>query len=149
MSLLPVRRTLAQDPLIQWQDEVNRLLDEVWPERPWSSLMPLARWSRPALDLEEDSQHYYLHVDVPGVPAQGLTVQEVDGALVIDAKLESTEGRTSHVRERYVGRLHREIRLPRDANLDELSAGLHNGVLTITVPRRTEASGRTIPITAQ
>ena len=49
--------------------------------------------------------------------------------------------------ERYYGKFHRHILLPKDAKVDEVKAELKNGVLTISIPvPETKAKTRTVPV---
>ncbi|KAK3147808.1 hypothetical protein QOZ80_3BG0287020 [Eleusine coracana subsp. coracana] len=60
------------------------------------------------------------------------------GELVISgqrAKEEEDKNNTWHRVERSSGQFVRRFRLPEDAKVDQVKAGLENGVLTVTVPK--------------
>ncbi|MCY0879476.1 MAG: Hsp20/alpha crystallin family protein [Firmicutes bacterium] len=152
MSLLPVRRNnraVSTDPLVQLQNDVNDLFDRVF--RGWGLYDPMELRSvlTPALDIEEDDQHYYLHLDVPGVDRRDISVEVDNGVLTISGeKREEREknSRRSRSTERYYGRFYREISLPQDADVDQLKAELKRGVLTITVPKTASSNRRVIQV---
>jgi HSP20 family protein len=152
MSLLPVRRstrTTSSDPLVQLQNDVNELFDRVF--RGWGLYDPLELRSvlTPALDMEEDDRHYYLHMDVPGVDARDISVEVDNGLLTVSGeKREERErgSRRSRTSERYYGRFYREVSLPQDADVDQLKAELKRGVLTITLPKTKSSSRRVIQV---
>lgn len=104
----------------------------------------------PALDIVEGEGEFLVFVDVPGLDRPNLELK-VDGAtLTIGGTRtrpeEFTERQTRRA-ERSFGSFKRSVTVPADADGDRISAKLANGVLTITLPRKTsEAEGRSIDI---
>ncbi|HBQ96823.1 MAG: Hsp20/alpha crystallin family protein [Firmicutes bacterium] len=149
MSLFPMRRNGVRDPLIQLHNDVNEVFDRVF--RGWgfpSAIDARSVWE-PNLDVDEDDRHYYLHMDMPGVDTQDVSVEVDNGAIIISGEKRDErekKGRRSYTSERYYGRFYREITLPLDADLEQLKAELKKGVLTVTIPKNASAARRTIPI---
>ncbi len=151
MSRLPVRRShqASSDPLVQLQNEVNDLFDRVFRGWGWYDPTALRSALMPALDVEEDDQQYYLHLDVPGVDRRDLSVEVDNGVLIISGeKREETEkgSRRQRSKERYYGSFYREISLPQDADVERLKAELTRGVLTVTIPKAASSNRRVIPV---
>lgn len=145
---LPVRtrsRELAGwDPL----RELDELADRV--NSLWASGFggPLDRWS-PLADVEETEDAYTVEIELPGVQRDDVDVQLVDRVLTVSGDVKEKErSGILHRRTRRVGRFHYAVTLPSDVNADDVSARLHDGVLTIRVPKSAEAKPRHITITA-
>jgi HSP20 family protein len=149
MSWLPARRAADRDPLLQLQNDINQMFDR------W-----LQGWGfygnssadfvlSPAMDIDEDDTHYYVHMDLPGVDAKDVSVAVENGALVISGEKREerkTQARRSRATERVYGRFYREVSLPSDADTDHLKAQLKRGVLTVTVPKTSNSRRRAIPV---
>lgn len=81
---------------------------------------------------------YYLVLEVPGLSADKLNIEARDGGLDIQATVDSAlpEGARLLRRERPANlRLERRYTFADDADLDNTTATLKDGLLTITVPR--------------
>ena len=100
----------------------------------------------PAVDVYESPDGYLLVADLPGVARDDLDV-EVDGNVlsIVGRRTLANEGQTLH---RAFGSVEfrRSFRLPKVADIDELSAKLEAGVLTLTVPKRPESRPRRIEV---
>lgn len=97
-------------------------------------------------DFLESESAYRLILDVPGVDAEGLSVEATDTALKLEARRQKSvpEEFEYHTDARSMV-LEATIPLPPDADPDEATATLDRGVLTLDIPRGAGA-GRTIPI---
>mmetsp|Transcript_9011 Transcript_9011/g.22853 ORF Transcript_9011/g.22853 Transcript_9011/m.22853 type:complete len:143 (-) Transcript_9011:279-707(-) len=97
-----------------------------------------------ALDLAERDTDFKVTVDVPGIERENITLDVTkDNTLVIKAERNSTteekDDKTHYHRvERSYGAVTRSIRLPDTADADTTAAKLENGVLEITVGKRTQ-----------
>jgi HSP20 family protein len=105
----------------------------------------------PVLDVEEDTDHFTLHVELPGVKAQDVDITLEENVLTISGERNFYDERsTDSFRriERRFGRFHRAVRLPDRVDVDKVAATFDNGLLTITVPKAEEAKPRRIAINA-
>ena len=105
----------------------------------------------PVLDVEEDPDHFTLHVELPGVKAQDVDITLEENVLTITGERNFYDERsTDNFRriERRFGRFHRAVRLPDRVDVDKVEATFDNGLLTITVPKAEEAKPRRIAINA-
>jgi HSP20 family protein len=148
------------DPLLQLHREVDRLFDDAfrgfggrWPRltlptvaSEWRGLL------RPALDIQESDKQYRITLEVPGVEEKDIQLTLDDDVLWIRGEKrqeqEHKDGQFHRV-ERSYGSFQRALNLPEDANQDDIKASFKNGVLTVTIDKRSQTaapSGRTIPI---
>ncbi|XP_047956606.1 17.6 kDa class I heat shock protein-like [Salvia hispanica] len=92
------------------------------------------------VDWKETAKGYVLKVDVPGFNKEEVKVAvEGGGILQISGERGDCEGGEEgtdkwHCMERSKGRFVWRLRMPENANLDEVEAAVENGVLTLTVP---------------
>ena len=148
------------DPLLQLHREVDRLFDDAfrgfggrWPRltlptvaSEWRGLL------RPALDIQESDKQYRITLEAPGVDEKDIQLSLDDDVLWIRGEKrqeqEHKDGQFHRV-ERSYGSFQRALNLPEDANQDAIKASFKNGVLTVTIDKRSQTaapSGRTIPI---
>ena len=112
-----------------------------WPfagtESPFAAMM-----SAPRADMSESDQAYELNVELPGLDEKDIEVTLTDRALVL--KGEKKEERKSdekdyHFTERSYGTIRRQFPLPADVDREALTASFNKGVLTVTLPKTSEA----------
>jgi len=100
----------------------------------------LADWVAPAAAASSSDQAYTISMELPGVAEDDITLTAENGVLSIrgEKKTEREEkGDTWYFSERQFGSFQRSFSLPADADEAEVNAALKDGVLTITVPRKT------------
>lgn len=105
----------------------------------------------PALDVEETTDGYTLHVELPGIPAEDVEVSLEENVLTVSGERRFYDDRSEddfRRLERHVGRFHRAVRLPDRVDGAGVTASAKDGVLTIRVPKAEEAKPRRIPVTA-
>lgn len=93
-------------------------------------------------DIKETDKDYQVHVDVPGVKKQNVKLNYSDDLLKISVRQADFEDHTDSkgnllMSERSTGEMSRTYRLPY-ADKDRISAVLHDGVLTVTLPKLAE-----------
>ncbi len=103
----------------------------------------------PTADIKEESGHYLISMDVPGVNSDDIEVTVHDGVLSIRGK-RNTESRTEEnnmVRiERASGQFVRRFQLPNAVDSDSVDANVKNGVLTIRLPKAKESQPKRIKV---
>ena len=143
--------------IVRWQTEPNpfrdldRLRGEI--DRVFSDFgtetEPFFSRAYPAVNLSEDADHLYVRAELPGVRPEDLDVSVVEGRLTIrgERKVAATESKADyHRREREGGIFRRVMRLPERVDPSRVSAGMKNGVLTVTLPKREESKPRKISV---
>jgi len=144
MTLLTTRRGLSpflnESPAVTaFEDMMNRLFTEPAGARPWT----------PSVDIAETENELTLKADVPGVKLEDITIEVENGTLSISGSrtFESEETRGGyHRQERSYGAFHQAFVLPETVDLDKVTAGCSNGVLTVVLPKKEMAKPRTIKI---
>jgi HSP20 family molecular chaperone IbpA len=117
------------------------------PMEPWVQLgiAPQSGVS-PAMDWSMDDAAYYGDVDVPGMMTSDLTVEVGDRQVRIRGHRTIADDRTWLRRERPRGSWEYTWMVPKDARVEDLQAALHDGVLSLTIPKRESVVARTIAI---
>lgn len=104
----------------------------------------------PPCDVVERPDAIEVTMDLPGVPAEAITVAFTRGALVIAGrKLAGGCAHAEaafHLAERTFGSFTRVVRPPGAWDAGRSRASLRSGVLTVTIPRIDERRGREIRI---
>jgi len=103
----------------------------------------------PSLNLTEDKDNYYVRAELPGLDTADLDIQATVNSLSISGERKiPAEGENVryHRKERESGRFSRVINLPDAVDTDKISAGLSNGILTVTVPKSEVAKPRQIKV---
>ena len=131
---------------VRLRQEVNRLFNTFSP-----GAEPFFSRVYPALNLTEEGDNFYVRAELPGVKPESVEISVVEGRLVIrgERKVETESPEANyHRREREAGFFRRTIALPARVAPDKVSAGMQNGVLTITLPKSEEAKPRKITVKA-
>ncbi|XP_015073064.1 17.4 kDa class I heat shock protein-like [Solanum pennellii] len=93
-----------------------------------------------SVDWRETDQAHVFRVDIPGMRKEDLKVQiEDDNILEISGERVKEEEKGDdkwHRVECKHGSFCRKFRLPENANVEGISCGLENGVLTVNVPKK-------------
>jgi HSP20 family protein len=130
------------------QREVDSLFDRFFDQRSDDNDSPSAVWS-PSTDLVETDDDFRLHLDVPGMTKDDITINLQNRTLTVSGERGSdrTDEREEFVRvERAFGTFHRTFTLPDTVDADHIEATYDNGVLTINVPKTEERTRRQIEI---
>ena len=151
MAMPPARRSGQNisivDPSREFQDIYDRM----------GQLMNLAfgdftapagadvPWT-PLADVSETDDAYQIHVEVPGVRKDQVDVQVQERELIISGEVTDTEDGRKHRSSRRTGRFEYRTILPSDIKPDQARAELHDGVLTVTVPKSEAAKPRKIEV---
>lgn len=103
------------------------------------------------LDIERTDRGLVIRASVPGFTPDEVNVTVDQGVLTIDAQHreeheDKDKERNFLRRERFEGRLHRQILLGPDVNSEGAQASFENGVLTVTVPLAQRPQPRRIPV---
>ncbi len=152
---VPVTR--GENPLINLQEEMNRLFDNFFGgsflPASWAQFQPIESITgiTPAIDVKENDKNIKITAELPGLEAKDVQIQVADHYVTIKGKKEdeSKEEKDGYYRkERSYGEFQRVIALPDSANGDKAEASLNKGLLTITVPKKpgTEAKPRNLEI---
>jgi HSP20 family protein len=147
---LSERRSAA--PPERWQplsdfdllnERMRRMLEETFGAMPGTEA---DGWS-PFVDIEEEDDAYVLDVDLPGVKREDVNIEQVGNELLISGELKERERKGILRRQtRRKGRFSYRVVLPEQIDAEKIEAKLHEGVLTVRVPKSQGAKRRTIDI---
>lgn len=99
------------------------------------------------LSLWEDGEHVCLEMDLPGLTIEDVELLVDDGKLWIRGVRRSTSrGQKCWRDERFYGQFERAVVLSDSVAMENVSAELANGILSVTLPKKTEAKAHRIPI---
>ncbi len=104
----------------------------------------------PSVDIEDQGKNYRLTVDLPGFKKEDVQVEVTDDAVTINAKRSQAEDeqRKNYVRhERAAQTYFRKIQLPEMVRSDEANAALKDGLLEVTLPKKTPKETKKLIIT--
>lgn len=133
-----------------FQDELKQVFDHFiqGSNREDDSSVVTSQWA-PLVDIKEETECFVIHADLPGIDPHDVEVMMDKGILAIkgERRSESREENERYSRvERSYGTFHRRFALPDSADPDGITASGHNGVLTITIPKRPETKPRRIQV---
>lgn len=128
-------------------NEFNRLFERNGND---DSTSAVAEWA-PSVDIEEHTDKYVLHADVPGVDPATIEITLEKGVLTLSGSREKAveqNGVESRRVERLTGRFLRRFTLPESVDAENVKAAGKHGVLQIVIPKREAAKPRKIAVHA-
>lgn len=106
----------------------------------------------PAVDIQENTNSYILHADLPGVKAADIEVTAENGLLTIKGVRDSKkiEEKDNYKRiERFSGSFMRRFTLPETADVEHINATSRDGVLELTIPKMPQLQPKRIEVNIQ
>lgn len=128
------------------EDTLDNLLNQGRPRNPANPETGYA-WA-PTTDVVETEAGLIIRAELPGVELEDMTIEAVEGELVLKGIRRPVNEESEfvyHAMERSYGPFARRFALPPSADPDNADAVLADGVLTVTIPRRTDRN-RTIEV---
>jgi HSP20 family protein len=156
MASLPARRTERVSPqavqrwepfneLEQLQEQMERLMQSAWSP---SGSGNGGAWI-PVADIEETEDAWILEADLPGVERKDINVELRDSELIISGEIKEKERKgILRRRTRRTGMFEYRVTLPGETDAEHIEANLHDGVLTVRVPKTETAKPRRIEVKA-
>jgi HSP20 family protein len=153
---LPVRRTtsVSPQPLQRWepfreleqlQQHMDRLMQGAWSPAGGGNG---GAWM-PITDIEETDDAWVIEAELPGVNRKDVNVEMRDSELIISGEIKEKERKGVLRRQtRKTGEFEYRVTLPGDSDAEHIEANLHDGVLTVRVPKTEHARPRRIEVKA-
>jgi HSP20 family protein len=141
-AMLPAfRGVFKADPL----EILNRVFDDEY--------FPVLSARSPVVDVREQDGRYLIEAELPGVAEQDLKLELKDSLLTLSTekkaeKEEKAEAGKWIRRERRESFFSRSFELPEDADGEKIEARFKDGLLTVELPKKPEASPRIVPVKA-
>jgi HSP20 family protein len=104
------------------------------------------------LDVQDDSQGYVITAAVPGLKAEDVQIEILQDTVTLRARPaegEAEQGNGYLLREIHTGGFERCLRLPDPVDASQAEASVHDGLLTLRLPKAEEARPKTIPVQAR
>jgi HSP20 family protein len=101
------------------------------------------------LDISEDEKNYMVEADLPGIKKEDIKVSIEGNQVTVSAETkQEKEERTKDMlrSERHVGQQYRSFTLPNDVDDAKAQAKYENGVLRLTLPKKSAGSRKQISI---
>ncbi len=135
-------------PLANFGGAVNRLFDDLLDHGPLRSGFDSRPAAFPAMNVWEDADNVYVEAELPGTSMADIDIQLLDKQLTIKGRRDAVrgDGVTHHRRERYFGSFERELTIPIEIDAEKTRAELHDGVLTVTLPKAAAARPKSIKV---
>jgi len=142
----PIRRFEPFQEFEDLQTQMGQLIESV--------LMPGrggnggSSWS-PLVDIEEAEDAWVVEAELPGVERKDVTVELRDSELEISGEIKERERKGIVRRQtRRTGRYDYRVTLPGKADAEQIEAKLHDGVLTVRIPKTEQTRPRRIEVKA-
>jgi HSP20 family protein len=135
--------------LMVLQDRMNRLFEDATQRRNQADAgagdeFERADWT-PASDIYEIETGYLIAIDLPGIDRKALEIDIDDNRLVVKGIRAVAESR-QHRSERPRGKFLRTYSVPGSVDQAKIAAEYKDGVLQISLPKRTEQKPKKIDI---
>jgi HSP20 family protein len=130
-------------------NRLNRLFgrDDLWEG---DTQMAPVDWA-PAVDIVESDSDILIKAELPGVEPKDVSISLDNNVLTLKGERHSEREinrENYHRMERASGSFSRSFAIPASIDADRVTADFRNGLLTITLPKRENSTGRTIQINA-
>jgi HSP20 family protein len=153
-STAPARSDTWTAPFESLRREIDRLFDDFYP---FDFRLPTTRslfgrelpsmrnadWPvAPAMDLVEKAKEYEITAELPGIDEKNVEIKLANRMLTIKGeKQEEKEEKDKdyYLSERRYGSFQRSFQLPEGVDADKIDASFTKGVLTVKLPKTTEA----------
>jgi HSP20 family protein len=136
-----------RDPLLAELDAMTEQFQRMFGLRPAGGVQ---RGFVPPVDVWETETDVVIQLDVPGVKAEDLSAEVVEGQLIVTGERVAPDGAVRRYRsERWQGRFVRSFGVPTGIDGDRISADYTDGVLRLTLPKPEEAKPRRITISGK
>jgi len=116
----------------------------------WDKAMSLLPEMRvPVVDLEDREKEFILKAEMPGFKKGDIEIDVQDNSLVITGEVGwkyDKKERDYICKERACKTFYREVDLPEEIKVDEVSASLNEGVLEITLPKKVPKQKRKVKV---
>jgi HSP20 family protein len=102
----------------------------------------------PAVDIYETAESIVVLADMPGVPADKVTIDLKEGQLTLSGEIAPPQGDQEHllVQEYDTGNFLREFTVGQLVDQNRIEAAMKDGVLRLTLPKVEKAKPRKIEI---
>ena len=139
--------------LIRWQpfqelETLRRQMDQMFDDLATTDRQSNINW-KPAIELQDTEENLILRAEIPGVEGKDIDIHVSREAVVINGehRYEKKADERGYVRSEFrYGKFQRVLSLPVPVQNDQVKAEFTNGILTLTLPKVTEARRTVVKI---
>ena len=102
---------------------------------------------RPKYNVIENEKDYSVLMEIPGIDKEDISIECDNDVLTILSKKEYSEGPETHFTRFENLEVNKSFYLPEDIDAKKIDAQLKNGILEITIPRKTPIKTKAKKIT--
>jgi HSP20 family protein len=117
------------------RDDFDHLLTRMWGGSPSIERFFGDQWG---LDIDQTDSHYVARIEAPGFDLDDFDVKASGRQLMVKAEHKAEKQGKNGSSYRY-GRLERMLALPDDADVEQIEAEYHAGILELKVPKGKDA----------
>lgn len=148
-----VARTTPSDLYEAFDDTFERFRNDfedlLFPST-WASTFSLLPETRvPAIDLEDQGKDFVIKAEMPGFKKENIEIDVQEDSVAITGEAGWKYDKKEHeyiCKERACKTFYRTIDLPEEVKVDEVTANLAEGVLEITLPKKTPKQKRKVKV---
>lgn len=134
------------------QDRINRLFEDAFPRTAeGDENLSVSDW-RPLVDVFEADEGLAVHIDLPGVNKEDVSVEVKENVLTIsgERKYDTSVGDDRYYRkERTFGTFRRSFAMHTAVAPDSIKATFKNGVLKIKIPKPQEVKPKQVSVSIE
>jgi len=134
--------------VVTLREKMNRLFEDYYPARSEDRDLVASTWS-PAVDIYETEDKLVLSAELPGIEDKDIEIKIEDNTLSLKGERnfeKETKEENYHRIERSYGSFVRSFTLPAYINQEKIEAENDDGVLKITMPKKTESKARSVKV---
>ncbi|HOV16780.1 MAG TPA: Hsp20/alpha crystallin family protein [Candidatus Cloacimonadota bacterium] len=143
MNIIPYNKDREFKPMTSMLNIFDDFFNRMWEEETGDDFRAMP------MDIIERDKEFELLANLPGFKKEDVRIAVQDNQLVIEAntseKKEEKKG-TMYRCERYSGNYRRTLYLPDNADVSKIQAKMENGVLKLTIPKKTTTAQKEITI---
>ena len=119
-----------------------------WFRDPMGQIVGRTEASYPPLNLWDDGERFHAEAELPGFRIEDIDLSVAGAEFQIRGRraVQMKESWTLHRQERASGEFSRTITFPAEIDADKVQAALHDGVLSVTLPKAPSAKPRKIEV---
>jgi HSP20 family protein len=140
-------RSGGRDPVTMLRSDIDRALDSFWRtfDLPMMGLINSALLSGEVMpvNMRETDDAVEITAELPGFEPDEIDVVVTDGGVTIRAEGETDQDVADNgyiLHERRIARFERTVPLPDDVDAEAIRASYRNGVLTLSIPKTSDAN---------
>ena len=136
------------DPMKELEN-LSQRMRQIANEFPETFSFEFGKGFEPRVDVYSDASAVRVLAELPGMTKEAISLSIANGVLTLrgsKAAPEQIEGVTLHRMERSFGEFQREIPLPKDIDPSNISAAMSDGILTVTIGKKSAPQDREINI---